>query len=103
MIPMLSHNSFEMEVNSREWAYGRDMTATGMVGDGEIFAAGSFVLCCHGLNICRQEAAGPCSPWQGEVRLQKVQFACTLHGNGRLLELLEQFCIRLCWFKRALK
>lgn len=42
-----------------------------MVGDGEIFAAGSFVLCCHDLNICRQEAAGPCSPWQGEVRLQR--------------------------------
>lgn len=41
---MLSQNSFEMEVNSRERAYGRDM-----VGDAEILAAHLFVLCCHGL------------------------------------------------------
>jgi len=44
---MLSRNGSETEVNSREWAYGRDMT--GVVGDAEMFAAGSFVLCCHGL------------------------------------------------------
>lgn len=41
---MLSRNSFEMVVNSREWAYGKDTSATGVGGDAEIFAAGSFAL-----------------------------------------------------------
>lgn len=45
---MLSHNSLELEVHSREWGRGRDTTATGAA---EVFAAGSFVLCPHGLGI----------------------------------------------------
>lgn len=48
VIAMLSHNSLELEVNSREWGHGRDTAATGAA---EIFAAGSFVLCPHGLWI----------------------------------------------------
>lgn len=36
-------------------------------GDAEIFAAGSSVLL-WSVNICRQEAAGPCSPWQDEQK-----------------------------------
>lgn len=32
-----------------------------------------------------------------------LQVVHVLHGNGRLLELLERFCRRLHWFKTALK
>lgn len=34
---------------------------------------------------------------------KSLQVVHVLHGNGRLLELLEQFCSRLRWFKTALK
>lgn len=49
VIPMLSQNSSEMEVNSREQACGRALTVAGVVGDAEIFPAASFELCHHGL------------------------------------------------------
>lgn len=83
VIPMWSCNSLETEVNSRESAYGRDRRCW------DICCCFCAVVVCEYLQVRGSRAMHTLAGWAKRC--------------GSPAELLEQLCIRLCWFKRALK